>query len=464
MLFVELRFLWFFALVFGVHWALRSSTQRKAWLLAASYAFYGAWDVDLLSLIAASTLVDFCAGRGIAGATSQGARRGWLALSLTANLGLLGFFKYFNFFAESAAELSRWMGLPVSNWTLAIVLPVGISFYTFQTLSYSLDIYRGKLEPRESFLDLALFVSFFPQLVAGPIVRAVQFLPQLAEPRRWDAHVRARVALVTIASGFFKKAVLSDHLAPVVDQVYADPAAFDAVSTWLAATLFHLQLYLDFSGYSEMAIGLAGLLGYQLPRNFDAPYLARSVTAFWRRWHITLGAWFSQYLYLPLGGSREGSARTYRNLLVVFLVSGLWHGANWTFVVWGLIHGLAVVAERTAPGAVLTRLPRPLALLYVNLVYLFSLVFFRSESIESAGTTLSHMLGGAGAASSHADQGMWWVAAAFFVGHACVARYGLLERAASVPPRAFAVGLGVVTALMLPWVSTAPAPFLYFQF
>ena len=225
MLFVELRFLWFFALVFGVHWALRSSTQRKAWLLAASYAFYGAWDVDLLSLIAASTLVDFCAGRGIAGATSQGARRAWLALSLTANLGLLGFFKYFNFFAESAAELSRWMGLPVSNWTLAIVLPVGISFYTFQTLSYSLDIYRGKLEPRESFLDLALFVSFFPQLVAGPIVRAVQFLPQLAEPRRWDAHVRARVALVTIASGFFKKAVLSDHLAPVVDQVYADPAA-----------------------------------------------------------------------------------------------------------------------------------------------------------------------------------------------------------------------------------------------
>lgn len=464
MLFVELRFLWFFALVFGVHWSLRSSTARKGWLLLASYAFYGAWDLNLLSLIAASTLVDYCAGRGIAEASTQGKRRAWLGVSLAANLGLLGFFKYFNFFAESAAELASCLGLPVSNWTLAIILPVGISFYTFQTLSYSLDIYRGKLEPRESFLDLALFVSFFPQLVAGPIVRAVQFLPQLAEPRRWDAHVRARVALVTIASGFFKKAVLSDHLAPLVDQVYADPAAFDAASTWLAATLFHLQLYLDFSGYSEMAIGLAGLLGYELPRNFATPYLSRSVTEFWRRWHITLGAWFAQYLYVPLGGSHGTRSATYRNLMVVFLVSGLWHGANWTFVVWGLIHGLAVVAERTRLGARLTRLPGPAALLYVNLVYLFSLVFFRSESIQSASISLRHLVGMTDGAAQRTDQGLWMLAAVFFVGHALIARGRVLERAAAVSPMRFAVGFGVAAALVLPWVSTEPAPFLYFQF
>ena len=384
MLFVELRFLAFFAVVLAVTWALRRNGARKAWLLLASYAFYAAWDWRFLGLILLSTVVDGVAGRRIheAGA-DEGRRRAWLTVSLVVNLGILLTYKYFDFFAGSLNELLGWLGLGASLPVLDLVLPVGISFYTFQTLSYSLDIFRRRLEPAGSPLDLALFVAFFPQLVAGPIVLAKEFLPQLEARPRWAA-VDVRAALVLFFVGFVKKSCLSDALSPYVDAVHAAPDAVGAAGGWVSAAAFAAQIYCDFSGYTDMAIASAALLGYTLPTNFRAPYLTRTVGAFWTHWHITLGRWFREYLYFPLGGNRRGAARSAANLMVVFLVSGLWHGAAWTFVLWGAIHGAFVALERTRAGAWLTRMPLLLAVAYVNLVWMVSMVVFRAPELGGA--------------------------------------------------------------------------------
>ncbi|MEL7520851.1 MAG: MBOAT family O-acyltransferase, partial [Cyanobacteria bacterium J06553_1] len=307
MIFTEFRFFIFFAVVFGVYWALRSNGWRKAWILACSYAFYGAWDWRFLSLIIGSTLVDYVVGLNLvkcddsSKVNSSKAKRSWLALSLCVNLGALAFFKYANFFADSAVGFFSWMGLPVNSVTLGIVLPVGISFYTFQTLSYSLDIYAGQLQPKKNLLDLATFVAFFPQLVAGPIVRAADFLPQLEIARSFD-QVNVRACLTLFMVGFFKKACVSDNLAPIVDKYFAAPDTFDAISSWIGVLSYTVQIYCDFSGYSDMAIACAGLLGYELCVNFNFPYFASSITDFWRRWHISLSTWLKDYLYIPVGG------------------------------------------------------------------------------------------------------------------------------------------------------------------
>jgi len=346
MIFSEPRFLLFFALVFGVHWILRGNFGRKVWLLTASLYFYGSWDWRFLGLILGCAVVDyFCASR-IRKAQEAGRKgRRWLITSLCYDLGTLGFFKYFNFFADSGVDFLNWLGIPADPVTLQIVLPVGISFFTFQAMSYTIDVYRENLRPAPHFLDFVLFVTFFPQLVAGPIVRASEFLPQLQKKNSFK-DVDVHLAFGQFLSGFVKKAVIADLIAGPVDAVFSAPAEYTAFSIAIAVLCYAIQIYCDFSGYSDMAIGTARLLGYELTKNFNFPYLATSITDFWRRWHISLSSWLKDYLYISLGGNRGTRWFTHRNLALTMLLGGLWHGAGWNFVVWGAIHGVALVVHK----------------------------------------------------------------------------------------------------------------------
>ena len=349
MLFNSLEFLLFLPLVFGVYWAMNGRTSLRVQnllLLVASYVFYGWWDAKFLSLIAFSTVVDFIVGQRIAGGKRP---RVWLAVSLLVNLGLLGYFKYANFFIDSWITAWAAAGIKMNASTLQIILPVGISFYTFQTLSYSIDIYRRKLEPTKDLIAFAAFVSFFPQLVAGPIERASKLLPQFARARRFDA-MAAIEGLMLALWGLAKKVVIADSCAPFTDMVFAHPGAVSWEALAIALPLFGLQIYGDFSGYSDMAIGIARMFGIRLSTNFRTPYFSRSVAEFWQRWHISLSSWFRDYLYIPLGGSRHKPTRVFVNILIIFAVSGLWHGANWTFVIWGITHGVLVGLPRWIRG------------------------------------------------------------------------------------------------------------------
>ncbi len=467
MLFVEQRFLLFFLLVFVVHWALRRSTARKTWLLVASYTFYAAWDWRFLGLIVASTLVDYVVGLRLSRPATRH-RRSWLLVSLVVNLGLLGVFKYLDFFIESAVELSAWLGLPIHARTFGLILPVGISFYTFQTLSYSIDVYRGTLRPTRNLLDLALFVGFFPQLVAGPIVRAAEFLPQLREPRRFGA-IPAKPMLVLFLLGFVKKACVADHLAIVVDRYWEAPATFDALSAWLAALAYSGQIYCDFSGYSDMAIACAGLLGYRLPLNFRHPYFAVNASDYWRRWHISLSSWLRDYLYIPLGGNRGSRLFTARNLMLTMLLGGLWHGASWNFVIWGALHGVALIVFREWHRHVGGKLPvtpgqipsRVLMFVWATLCY----IFFRAPDLASSTLAARAFvtLQSPGAESVSRPE-WWWLLGVFAVLHAITARVKLPEASRRIPDFAFAILFGVAFALAQSLVAVNYQPFVYFQF
>jgi D-alanyl-lipoteichoic acid acyltransferase DltB (MBOAT superfamily) len=351
-LFNSLSFALFFAVVYAGTLALRHNVRaRNVLLLVASYFFYGSWDWRFLSLIWLSTLIDYCAGIGIERAGTPAGKRRWLVLSLVTNLSLLGVFKYLGFFADSFRELCvhclGWEpGIPV----LTVVLPVGISFYTFQTLSYTIDIYLGKMRPTRNILDFALFVAFFPQLVAGPIERASSLLGQLAETRPITDRMFREGAWL-IFWGLFKKVVIADNCALVVDAVYAaDPSLLGGGEILAATYAFAAQIYCDFSGYSDIARGTAKMMGFELCLNFDLPYFAVNPSDFWRRWHISLSTWLRDYLYIPLGGNRKGIRRTYINLMATMLLGGLWHGAAWHFVIWGAFHGLLLCGHRLASG------------------------------------------------------------------------------------------------------------------
>jgi alginate O-acetyltransferase complex protein AlgI len=470
MLFIELRYFLFFAVAFCVYWGLWRNGSRKFWLLCCSYFFYGAWDWRFLFLIVVSTAIDFVAGAMIAASRAPDAaarKKFCLVASLVANLGILGFFKYFGFFVESAAGLLQLLGSPMRVRTLSIVLPVGISFFTFQSMSYTIDIYRGKLEPVRSFVDFALFVAFFPQLVAGPIVRAAGFLSQLTASRRFaDVDVRGHLALFLV--GFIKKACVADHLAGAVEAVYASPASFGAGSKWLATALFQIQLYCDFSGYTDMAIASAGLLGYQLTRNFDFPYLTRSIRAFWQHWHISLTSWFRDYLFIPLGGNRGTLLRTCFNLLLVFALVGLWHGAAWTFVVFGLYHGILLVCEQLGVGRWLGGRRRVWQHAYMLSFFLVSLVLFRAPDLSTALAMLGDMFTAAPGPHPAVRQHLTWLWAlavpVFAVVHAATHKIRPLERLGWIPASGFALAYGAAWALVLPWVATRHEPFIYFQF
>ncbi len=390
MVFTTATFLVFLVVVFGVYWSLGSRTHQNLLLLVAGYIFYAWWDYRYCSLMLISTLVDYICGIGCS--KSKG-KNLYLIISLCSNLGMLAVFKYFNFFQDSLIAAMAPLGINVDPVSLQLALPVGISFYTFQTLSYTIDIYRGKLQPHRSLLDYATYVSFFPQLVAGPIERAASLLPQFGVDRRFDA-AQARDGLRQMVWGFFKKLVVADRCAVIVNEVYANPSAFDSWHLWLAAIGFSFQIYCDFSAYSDIAIGTARLFGFTLTRNFALPYFAQDFTEFWRRWHITLSTWFRDYVYIPLGGNRHGRQRHLINVMIVFAVSGLWHGAGWNFVIWGVIHGLLVIiSSRLRPTSLSEKevplgpgIPHITAMLRSLLVFFISClawVFFRvTDSVE----------------------------------------------------------------------------------
>lgn len=338
MLFNSLTFLWFFLIVYGLYLVLDHRRQNYL-LLAASLFFYGSWDYRFLSLLLLSTVLDYVCGIGLYEATTRGRKRLWLTFSMLGNLGMLGFFKYYNFFIDSAVVFLGWLGFEVNPWSLKIILPVGISFYTFQTMSYVLDIYRGKLKPTRDLLDFALFVAFFPQLVAGPIERARNLLPQLAKPRILNA-TQIKEGLFLIAWGLFKKIVVADHSAQVVNRLYERSAELTSGEAWLAIYAFSMQIYGDFSGYSDIARGLAKLMGIELMVNFRLPYFAVRPSDFWGRWHISLSTWVRDYLFVSIGANKHGTLRTHFNLMLTMGVIGLWHGASWTFVLWGLYFGV----------------------------------------------------------------------------------------------------------------------------
>lgn len=343
MTFTTLTFLLFLPIVFACHWALSSRRMQNLLLLSASYVFYGWWDWRFCGLMLASSLVDYVIGLRLMDTQEASRRKSLLAISLASNLGLLAVFKYFNFFAESFQTLATQLGWNPGISTLNLILPIGISFYTFQTLGYTIDVYRRRIPASHNLIDYLAFVSFFPQLVAGPIERAEKILPQFANKRTFDYSL-ASDGCRQILWGFAKKLVIADRLAAVVDPIYAQPELHPGPQLMLGTVFFAFQIYCDFSAYSDIAIGTAKLFGIRLMRNFAYPYFSQSVSEFWRRWHISLSTWFRDYVFIPLGGSRCSPMRRASNLMATFLVSGLWHGAAWRYVVWGGINGLATAA------------------------------------------------------------------------------------------------------------------------
>ncbi|MEP2936568.1 MAG: MBOAT family O-acyltransferase [Gilvibacter sp.] len=346
MLFNSIDFAIFFPLFLAVYAIVHKKlTLRNAFLLASSYVFYGWWDWRFLFLIIFSSIVDFTMGRQIFKAKTKALKKSFLLISLLVNLGLLAYFKYANFFIDSFINSFNFLGGQLDSFALNIILPVGISFYTFQTLSYSIDIYRQKIEPTKNVLSFFTFVAFFPQLVAGPIERAAHLLPQFDKIYHFDYKSFRSGALLALF-GLFKKMVIADRLAILVNQVYNNPADYGGGDYAIATVFFAFQIYCDFSGYSDIAIGISRMIGFDLMKNFKSPYFSKSITEFWRRWHISLSTWFRDYVYIPLGGSRVSPPRMYFNLFAVFVISGLWHGAAVTFIIWGAIHGLVIVIEK----------------------------------------------------------------------------------------------------------------------
>jgi alginate O-acetyltransferase complex protein AlgI len=352
MTFTTLTFFVFLAVVFTAYWAIGRRRAQNALIVAASCFFYAWWDYRFCALMLATSLVDFAVGLALERTARPAYRRGLLALSCCFSLGLLAFFKYCNFFAENLRTAAAALGWHIDLPTLNVILPAGISFYTFQTLSYVIDVYRREMRASRSVIDYLAFVTFFPQLVAGPIERAPNMLPQFERPRTFD-YAASVEGCRLILWGCFKKLALADNLAGFVDRCYSAPTKFDGPHLAIATVFFAFQIYCDFSAYSDIALGTGRLFGITLMRNFARPYFARSPAEFWRRWHISLSTWFRDYVFIPLGGSRSGKSRIARNLLVTFVISGLWHGANWTFILWGALHGLAVLPSalrsRNAP-------------------------------------------------------------------------------------------------------------------
>lgn len=484
MLFNSLIFLVFFG---GVLIAYRLSPVklRRTLLLLASYGFYGAWDWRFLPLIWLSTLLDYTLGNQMTKAVTKKRRKHLLWISLAGNLGPLLFFKYYHFILENILALLRtatgWE-LPIPEWR--ILLPVGISFYTFQTLSYTIDLYRRKAEPARSLFDFALFVAFFPQLVAGPIEKARNFLPQLKElpPLRAKA---LRYGLMTFSYGLASKAIVADTCGRWVDQTFANMASLQPIEALLGSFLFSIQIYMDFSGYSLMAIGLARCFGLKLSTNFTQPYLSANITEFWRRWHITLSSWLREYVYIPLGGNRKGKVRQYINLMLTMLVGGLWHGANWTFVVWGGLHGLMLMIHRIFEP-LLKRLPSVTALPSILLTFVATTacwVFFRGKSLAEARDIFSlwgqvvtegyHALAlRHSKASIYTDfwsTPLWhpliWAGGAMLVLDLLQRHYGspLFLRKWPLPVQ-WAILLVVWGVVLIMLIPHKPQPFIYFQF
>ena len=413
MLFNSIDFVVFFPVVFILYWVFsKKLAARNIFILVTSYVFYGWWDWRFLSLIVISSFIDFYVGKKLGTEQDDKKRKYLLYLSLAVNLGFLLYFKYFNFFIDSFNSAFTLFGKELEISTLNIILPVGISFYTFQTLSYSIDVYKRKLEPTNNIISFFAFVAFFPQLVAGPIERASHLLPQFDRIYKFDYN-RVKSGFQLMLWGFFKKMVIADRLALLVNEVFNNTQDYSGTDFAIATLFFTFQIYCDFSGYSDIAIGLSRTMGFDLMKNFDSPYFSKSITEFWRRWHISLSTWFRDYVYIPLGGSKKGHYRTYLNLFLVFFISGLWHGAAITFVIWGAIHGIIIVLEK-ATIKQRVRVYKIVGLdkdIFSNrivfgaitfLIVSFAWVFFRANSMPDALYAIKNILsfkGGSGITS-----------------------------------------------------------------
>ena len=479
MIFPTITFAVFFLVVYVANWLLMPRLRLWKWLIiGASYVFYGWWDWWFVLVLVVATLLNQLVGTQIARARGRrggaGVARNWLIVGVVVNLGALGCFKYFDFFAVSLDDVLSSLGLGAPLPLLQIVLPVGISFLVFRMLSYVIDIYRGELDPAPA-LDFAVYTAFFPYLLAGPIARAGEFLPQLTMPR--DPHrVDAGRAFTLILGGLAKKILIADYLATnLVNGVFASPQSYSSWETLWGICAYSVQIYCDFSAYSDIAIGVSLLLGFELPENFNAPYTARSIQDFWRRWHITLSSWLRDYLYIPLGGNRKGRGRTYVNLIVTFLLGGLWHGAGWPFVFWGGMHGVGLALERARsetrrarglpePGA--TAGARVLQRLAVFAFVSVAWVFFRSDSIGAAFSLLWRLVAGLGSIGSAVT---WPVVGLVVLGIAIqyIPRR-FMERLEAVLAGIGWAGQAAVLAIALFLIDTlgaqGAAEFLYFKF
>ena len=471
MVFNSLTFAAFFALVLVVHNLPLPWTWRKVNLLLASYLFYSAWNPPFVILLWISTVVDWYAAQGLVKARRESARHAWMLLSVIANLGMLGYFKYGTFLLDNFAALLHAAGIAYQPVPSDIVLPVGISFYTFATLSYTLDVYLRRALPAENFLDYALFVTFFPHLVAGPIMRPTELVPQFEQPRRASAdQLRFGLALMTL--GLFNKVVLADSfLAPIAEHVYDADKIPGALDAWAATLAFSGQIFCDFAGYSTTAIGAALCLGFAMPDNFRFPYAAVGFSDFWRRWHITLSSWLRDYLYIPLGGNRHGPHRTYFALMGTMLLGGLWHGANWTFVAWGGLHGAYLAAERVLRSRFANYRPGPLALVALGLLTWMLVnvtwVFFRAKTFDKAWIVLRGMAG-TNVDAKPILESFYLISVAVIVGGILLAHGFMRARTLEgVVARAHPAAISAVWALLAFAIVAAQgsgAAFIYFQF
>jgi D-alanyl-lipoteichoic acid acyltransferase DltB (MBOAT superfamily) len=477
MLFPTITFAIFFMVVLPTSWLLMPKRERwKIFMLAASYFFYGYWNWRFVFLLAASTLVNQAFARSIFRSTSESTRRVLLGGAVAVNIALLGYFKYADFFLRSSRDLLDSAGLSVGNTIIAVTLPVGISFFTFQALSYVIDIYRRDFEPGR-LINFATYLSFFPHVVAGPIVRAREFMPQIEErkdPRRIDASR----AFFLIFIGLFKKVVIANFLATeIVDVVFASPNRHSGLEILVAIYAYAVQIYADFSGYTDMAIGIALLLGFRFPQNFDGPYTAISLQDFWRRWHMTLSRWLRDYLYIPLGGNRGGKLLTYRNLMITFVLGGLWHGAAWTFVVWGAIHGFFLSvehwrrtrrAERGLPDPPDTAWRRWGARFVTFQIVCLAWVFFRAESFSNAWDILTRLFSpSAWAEASPLVKFSVLLAIAVGIGEQYISKGALarmMARFSRLSPVAQGVTLGFALLIINTMGPRGVAPFIYFRF
>jgi len=396
MLFNSIHFAIFLPIVFVLYWFVTNKNLKlqNMLLLVSSYFFYACWDYRFLFLLVFSTLLDYFTGIKMHDAKSKAGKKFWFWLSIGINLGFLGFFKYYNFFVQSFADMLEMTGLHVNIWTLKIILPVGISFYTFHGLSYVIDIYKDRIKPEKNFYEYAVFVSFFPLLVAGPIERATHLLPQIKKARHFD-YTKAVDGLRQILWGLFKKIVIADTCAEYANAIFAGSHGYNGSTLALGALFFTFQIYGDFSGYSDIALGVARLFGIELLRNFAFPYFSRDIAEFWRRWHISLSTWFRDYLYIPLGGSKGGTFKKVRNTFIIFIVSGFWHGANWTFIIWGLLNALYIMPsilfktnrnnlDTVAQGKIFPTIRELISMIVTFSLTVLAWIFFRADNLSHA--------------------------------------------------------------------------------
>lgn len=476
MLFNSFIFIIFLAAVIPLYYYL-PKIWRKYFLILASYVFYGYWDWRFCSLLLISTVIDFYVSKYLDRTEKLSLRKTLLFISIIANLGILGFFKYFQFFVDSVSPVAGIFGGNLDYLHMNIILPVGISFYTFQTMSYTIDVYRKKIKPAEDFADFSLYVSFFPQLVAGPIERAGHLLPQIKLMNK-PTRQQVNTGIILIVTGLFKKVMIGDTTGKIVDNIFANPEFYKSDELLAALILFSIQIYADFSGYSSIARGTARLFGVELMRNFEQPYLSSNVTEFWRRWHISLSTWLRDYIYIPLGGSRKGKFRTELNLMLTMLLGGLWHGANWTFVIWGGLHGLYLIIHKLILRGkeIKARFEytsfKSLLIFASKVILTFSLVlitwlFFRAESFSQAFLIIGKFINwenGEFTLRFIRITGIFLIVVlAFDVLEYYTRKHSFMTLIKSIPVR-YAIMSALLFVTLIYMFQSEPLPFIYFQF